>query len=159
MHNFIIDIPSNPQFSKTSTPSRSATLSRIHCKARIFRTIKAFKIVYYLNDLTQNLQIHLNNFENSMHNFIIYICTFESTVFENFDTQQECNFEQNTLQSPNGDMINGAGAEFSVKFFGAKTAKVNNVVRPQVENVISTIPIAFLNNNNFCTWKKKLDKY
>ena len=51
-------------------------------------------------------------------------------------------------------MINGAGAEFSVKFFGAKTAKVNNVVRPQVENVIPTIPIAFLNNNNFCTWKK-----
>ena len=56
-------------------------------------------------------------------------------------------------------MINGAGTEFSIKFFGAKTAKVNNVVRPQVENVISTIPIAFLNNNNFCTWKKKLDKY
>ena len=54
-------------------------------------------------------------------------------------------------------MINGAGAEFSVKFFGAKTPKVNNVVRPQVENVISTIPIAFLNNNNFGTWKK-IDK-
>merc|ERR1712223_274659 len=48
-------------------------------------------------------------------------------------------------------MINGSGAKLSIKFLGAKTPKVGNVVRPQVENVISTITIAFLNDNNFCT--------
>ena len=82
--------------------------------------------------------------------------TFKSTGFENFDTHQECHFEQDTLQSSNGDMVNRAGAKLSVEFLGSKTAKVGNVVRPQVKNVISTVTIAFFNNNNFCTCKKKI---
>ena len=48
-------------------------------------------------------------------------------------------------------MVYRAGAKLSVEFLGSKTAKVGNVVRPQVKNVISTVTIAFLNNNNFCT--------
>ena len=82
--------------------------------------------------------------------------TFKSTGFENFDTHQKCDFEQDTLQSSNGDMVYRTSAKLSVEFLGSKTAKVGNVVRPQMENVISTIPIAFLNNNNFCTCKKKI---
>lgn len=74
----------------------------------------------------------------------------EAAAFKHLHAHEQGHLEKNALQSSNGNVIDGAGAEFPEELLGPEAAEVVNVVRPQVEHVISAKTIPLFNHDNSC---------
>ena len=56
--------------------------------------------------------------------------------------------EQDALQLPDGDVVDGAGAELAAELLGCEAAQVVDVVGPQVEHVVAREPVPLLHHHN-----------
>ena len=63
--------------------------------------------------------------------------------------EQQTHLEQNALQLSNTNVVDGAGAELAVELFGPHTSEVMDVVRPQMEDIVSGKAIPLFDHHHF----------
>jgi hypothetical protein len=72
----------------------------------------------------------------------------EGDVLVDLDAEEERGLEQDALQVPDADVIDGARAELSVELFRPEAAEVVNVEGPEVEDVVAGEAVAFLDDDD-----------
>ena len=65
--------------------------------------------------------------------------------------------EEDALQLPDGDVVDGARAELAAELFGGEAAEVVDVVGPQVEDVVAREPVPLLHHDDPGAQELRLD--
>ena len=56
--------------------------------------------------------------------------------------------QEDALELPDGDVVDGAGAELAAELLCCEAAEVVDVVGPQVEHVVAREPVTLLHHHN-----------
>ena len=56
--------------------------------------------------------------------------------------------QEDALQLPDGDVVDGAGAELAAELLRCEAAEVVDVVGPQVEHVVAREPVTLLHHHD-----------
>ena len=83
--------------------------------------------------------------------------THKNHTHSDLHSDQEGDLEQHALQLSDGDMIDGSGAEFPVKQFGAQVFQVGDGERPQVKHVVARESVALFDDDGLGAEHRRLD--
>ena len=74
--------------------------------------------------------------------------TLKADGLVDLDAENEADLEEDALQLPDRNVVDGSGAKFTVELFGAKASKVMDVVRPKEKDIVAAEPVALLDHDD-----------